>query len=192
MLSGIVQRGGESITTKLTVGFQFHLPYLTKDGDTTSILIATGPHVTVNTIVGLPFIQATRAVIDLSENVVELRAFDAPPFPLEYRHATVHVPVIEEGSEHPVHMAGAYDTLINEINALEKHFISATVIHATDEEDGSRSQHVTFGASPPRPTNIVTTTPQSALAHTTNAGKRWYVPDPMETYMEPDIGVVDD
>jgi hypothetical protein len=48
-LSGIVQRGGESITTELTVGFQFHLPYLTREGDTTSILIATGPHVTVNT-----------------------------------------------------------------------------------------------------------------------------------------------
>ena len=95
MLSGIVQRGGESITTELTVGFQFHLPYLTKDGDPTSILIATGPHVTVNMIVGLPFIQATRAVIDLSDNVVKLRAFDAPHFPLEYRRATVHVPVTE-------------------------------------------------------------------------------------------------
>jgi hypothetical protein len=33
-----------------------HLPYLTRDGQATSILIATGPHVTVNTIVGLPFI----------------------------------------------------------------------------------------------------------------------------------------
>ena len=192
VLSGIVQRGGESITTELTVGFQFHLPYLTRDGDATSILIATGPHVTVNTIVGLPFIQATRAVIDLSDNVVELRAFDAPPFPLEYRRATVHVPVMEEGSEHQVHMAGAYDTLIDEINALEKHFLSATVIHATDEEDGSRSRHVTFGASPPRPTNIATTTLQSALAHATNLGKRGYVPDPMESYMEPDIGVADD
>ena len=192
MLSGIVQRGGESITTELTVGFQFHLSYLTKDGDTTSILIATGPHVTVNTIVGLPFIQATCAAIDLSDNVVELCAFDAPPFPLEYRHATVHVPVSEEGSEHPVHMAGANDTLINEINALEQYFTSATVIHATDKENGSRSRHVTFGASPPMPTNITTTTLQSALAHATNAGKRGYVPDPMETYMEPDIRVVDD
>ncbi len=48
VLSGIVQRGGEPITTDLTVGFQFHLPYLTRDGQATSILIATGPHVTVN------------------------------------------------------------------------------------------------------------------------------------------------
>jgi hypothetical protein len=56
ILSGIVQRGGESVTKELIVGFQFHLPYLTCDGQATSILIATGPHVTVNTIVGLPFI----------------------------------------------------------------------------------------------------------------------------------------
>ncbi len=53
------------MTTKLMVGFQFHLPYLTKEGDPTSILIATGIHMTVNMIVGLPFIQATHAIIDL-------------------------------------------------------------------------------------------------------------------------------
>ena len=192
VLSGIVQRGGESITTELTVGFQFHLPYLTREGDTTSILIATGPHVTVNTIVGLPFIQATRAIIDLSDNVVELRAFDAPPFPLEYRRATVHVPVMEEGGEHPVHMAGAYDVLIQEINALEKHFSTVHVATTTDKEN-NRQRQVTFGASTARPTtHIATTTLQSALAHAANVGKRGYVADPMETYSEPEIGVGDD
>ncbi len=82
------------MTTKLTVGFQFHLLYLTKEGDPTSILIATGPHVTVNMIVGLPFIQATRAIIDLLDNVTELRALDAPPFPLKFCRATVHVAVM--------------------------------------------------------------------------------------------------
>jgi hypothetical protein len=51
VLLGIVHRGGECITTKLTVGFQFHLHYLTHSGQPTSILIAMGPHVTVNLIV---------------------------------------------------------------------------------------------------------------------------------------------
>jgi hypothetical protein len=32
ILSGIVQHGGKCITTKLTVGFQFHLPYLMHSG----------------------------------------------------------------------------------------------------------------------------------------------------------------
>jgi hypothetical protein len=87
------------MTTKLMVGFQFHSPHLTKEGDPTSILIATGPHVTVNMIVGIPFIQATRAIIDLLDNVAELRALNAPPFPLEFRRAMVHVPVMEGGDE---------------------------------------------------------------------------------------------
>ncbi len=63
-LSGIVQQGGESVTTELLVGFQSHVPYLMRDGLPTIIVIATGPHITVKTIVGLPFIQATQAIID--------------------------------------------------------------------------------------------------------------------------------
>ncbi len=39
VLSSIVQQGGKFITTKLTVGFQFYLPYLTRDGSQTSLLI---------------------------------------------------------------------------------------------------------------------------------------------------------
>jgi hypothetical protein len=65
---------------ELTFGFQFHLPYLDKEGNPMSILIATGPHVTVNMIVGLPFIQATWAMIGLVDNVANLGALDAPPF----------------------------------------------------------------------------------------------------------------
>jgi hypothetical protein len=138
VLSGIIQHGGESITTELTVGFQFHLHYLTKDGNTTSILIATGPHVTVNMIIGLPFIQATCAVINLADNVAELCALDAPPFPLKYHLATVHVPIVDEGNEHPVHMTGAYDNLIAEINALERHFTSANLVQVkSNVVDGS-------------------------------------------------------
>ena len=88
-------------------------------------------------------------------------------------------------------MAGAYDTLLEAIDTLEKYFTSANVVHAFEEENGGRSCQVTFGASPSRPTNISMTTLQSALAHTTNLGKRGFVPDPMETYSEPDIGVID-
>jgi hypothetical protein len=189
VLSGIVQRGGESITTELTVGFQFHLPYLTKDGITTSILIATGPHVTVNAIIGLPFIQATRAVIDLTDNVAELRALDAPPFPLEYRRATVHVPIVDEGNEHPVHMAGAYDDLITEINALEGHFRSANLVRVKSDDmvDGSRSVH--FGARPVISSHVSQTTLQSALTHSTKSGSSGFVGDPMDNYSDPNMGV---
>jgi hypothetical protein len=43
ILSRIVQRGGKCITTKLTVGFQFHIPYLTCSGQPTSISLPWGP-----------------------------------------------------------------------------------------------------------------------------------------------------
>jgi hypothetical protein len=188
VLSGIVQRGGESITTELMVGFQFHLPYLTKEGDTTSILIATGPHVTVNAIIGLPFIQATRAVIDLADNVAELCALDAPPFPLEYHRATVHVPIVDEGNEHPVHMTDAYSTLIAKINALERHFTSITLVKPeSTATDGSRS--VTFRASPAIVRQISTTTLQPTLVTSTKFGSTGYVNDPMEHYGEPNLGI---
>jgi hypothetical protein len=192
VLSGIVQHGGESVTTKLTVGFQFHLLYLIKDSDPTSILIATGPHVTVNTIGGLPFIQATRAIIDLADNVMDLHALNAPPFPLEYRHATVHVPVMGEGGKHPVHMAGAYDNLISKIEPLKQYFTQALTITAPEIEDRLGQRKVSFGASPAKATYILPTTLQLALAHATNVGKRGFVADPMENYSKPDMGIDSD
>ena len=188
ILFGIVQHGSELATTELTVGFQFHLPYLTKEGNTTSILIATGPHVTVNMIVGLPFIQATRAVIDLADNVAELHALDAPPFPLEYRRAMVHVPIVDEGNEHPVQMVDAYSNLIAEINSLEWHFTSADLVQVeSDGVDGTRN--VRFGARPVGTTHILQTTLQLTLTHPTKIGKSRFVGDPMDHYDDPDMGI---
>jgi hypothetical protein len=180
VLSGIVQRGGKSVTTKLTGGFQFHLPYLTKEGDPTSILIATGPHVTVNMIVGLPFIQATRAIIDLLDNVAELQALNAPPFPLEFRCATVHVPVMEGGDEQPVHLTNAAADVILEINALKRYFAEARVLNATVtiKDDGCSARSVRFGSSPP-------VTFKSALT----IKKRGFVDNPMDHYRNMDMGI---
>ena len=55
-LLGIVQSVDQAaVTTKLEVGWKFHLPYRTTGGDVASFTIATGLHVAVNTILGLPF-----------------------------------------------------------------------------------------------------------------------------------------
>jgi hypothetical protein len=93
-----------------------------------SILIATGPHVTVNTIAGLPFIQATQTIINLSDNNADLCAINAPPFPIEYRHAMVHVPVIEEGADHPVHLTTSHQTLIQMIEHVKVYFSCTNVV----------------------------------------------------------------
>ncbi len=93
VLLGIVQHSGKCITTKLTVGFQFYLPYLMCFGQPTSILFATGPHVTINLIVGSPFIQAMGMILDMTDQVAELKTLGAPPFSIEYHCAMVHVPI---------------------------------------------------------------------------------------------------
>ncbi len=146
ILLGIVQRGGESVSTKLTVGFQFHLPYFTRTGQPTRILIATGPHVMVNMIVGLLFIQATGMVIDLSNHVADLRTLHMVPFPLEYRRATVHIPIINEGTA-PVNLT-YYGDIIAKTENLEKHYAATTLTTMTNVD---ATHHVTFGASPVTP-----------------------------------------
>jgi hypothetical protein len=95
ILSGIVQQGGESVTTELTVAFHFHLPYLTREGSSTSLLVVTGPNVTITTILGLPFIQQTRMIINLFDQVAELRALDTAPFPIDYHQAMCTIPAVE-------------------------------------------------------------------------------------------------
>jgi hypothetical protein len=174
VLSGIVQRGGESVSTELTVGFQFYLPYLTKDGSPTSIVIATGPHVTVNLIVGLPFIQATRAIIDLSDDVADLRELDAPPFPIEYRRATVHVPVIEEGVDRPVHLSASESAIIQDVECLEAYFLNFD-----EGMEGTSSRRVSFGSSPGK--NFPSFTPPPASPN-------GFVDSSMEYYSVPGMG----
>ena len=70
------------------------MPYLTREGHATSLLIATGPDVTVNTILGLPFIQQTRMVIDASDQVADMCTLDTPPFPIDFRRAMCTVPAL--------------------------------------------------------------------------------------------------
>jgi hypothetical protein len=144
ILLGIVQLGSECITTKLTVGYQSHLPYLTRSGQPTSILIATGPHVTVNLIVGLPFIQATDIILDMTDHIAELKTLDAQPFPIEYHRATVHVPiVIVDKSKIGVSIAD-YEPVVKLIENLEHHFTAA--IHPQPFPIHASPKCVSFGS----------------------------------------------
>jgi hypothetical protein len=86
VLSGIVGHHDQAaVTTKLEVGFQFHLTYKTKDGGDTLFVIPTGPHVSVNTILGLPFVVAMGMIIDFVNNVADCRYLNCPPFPINFR-----------------------------------------------------------------------------------------------------------
>ena len=116
-LSGIVEDiNGASITTDLTVAFSFHLPYFMREGAPTTFLVAVGPNATVNTILGLPFIQQTKMIIDAADQVAELRSLDAPPFPIDFRHAQCGVPTIS--AKDPIN-ASHFTDIIREIANIE-------------------------------------------------------------------------
>jgi hypothetical protein len=68
----IVQREDQApitTTTKLTIAFDLNMLYFTCDGTTTtSVAFAKGPHVSVNALLGLPFIKATGLILDTNGN----------------------------------------------------------------------------------------------------------------------------
>ena len=66
---------------ELEVFFQFHLPYKSKEGDNASFMIATGPHISINTILGLPFQLETGAIVDFVDMVVECKLWTVLPSP---------------------------------------------------------------------------------------------------------------
>jgi hypothetical protein len=118
-LSGIVQQGGSLVTTDLTVGFEFHLPYLPCEGTPTSFVVTAGRNFMVNVILGLPFITQTNMVIDTSDSVAKLRAFDLPLFPIDFRCTMCAAPIFNK--ERAAANTALYANTINEINAILPH-----------------------------------------------------------------------
>jgi hypothetical protein len=82
-------------------------------------------------------------VIDLSNHVADLRALNMAPFPLEYRHTMVYVPIVNKGAA-PVNLT-YYGNIIAEVKNLEKHFVAATLTTTTNV---NATHHVRFRASP--------------------------------------------
>ncbi len=105
ILSGIVQSHQEAVTTKLEVGFQFHLPYKNKEGDKSFLMIVAGSNVSVNTILGLPFMLGTGMTLNLVDNLAECKHLNCPPFPIDYQRTSNHVPVTDDQSV-AIHHAG--------------------------------------------------------------------------------------
>jgi hypothetical protein len=92
----VIDDNAQAITTDLSVAFQFHLPYLTCDGNTTSIIIPTGPQVSVNAIIGLLFIKAISMIIDTVVNSVKAKHLVYKPFPIEFFCTTKYAPAISD------------------------------------------------------------------------------------------------
>jgi hypothetical protein len=125
-LSRIVQQGANSITTDLTVAFQFHLPHLTRKGTPTNFVFAAGRNVTVNVLLGLLFIMQTKMAINTSNRVAELRAFDTPPFPLNFHHAMCTIPVIDK--KKAAANTALHANIVKEIDSIVAHVSNTTTV----------------------------------------------------------------
>jgi hypothetical protein len=122
VLMGIVRNKTEAVTTELEVGFLFRLPYKTSDGDDSSFMVATGPNVSVNTIIGLPFIKGVGMIIDTVDDAAECKYLECPPFPIDYRRTSNQVPVMDEPSVPVHHVHGYFQQTIREIENLEHYY----------------------------------------------------------------------
>eukprot|EP00956_Cyclotella_meneghiniana_P037712 scaffold143282_cov76-Cyclotella_meneghiniana.AAC.3 len=116
-LYGVVKENdkGMPVTTELPVAFNFHLPYYTKDGQTSTLMVAAGHHVNVNMILGLPFLEAARSLIDLDDNVIDFRALECPPFPIISRRATLDIPVDADSNAAGAAVYEPYQEFIEEV-----------------------------------------------------------------------------
>ncbi len=108
--------------TKLEVGFLFHLPYRTQEGNTSSLMVVTGPNVSVNTILDLPFMEAMGMLLDLVDKVVDCKYLDCPPFPVDFCRTSNHVPVLDDPSNTPANPAPSHLQIIKEVENIEQYY----------------------------------------------------------------------
>jgi hypothetical protein len=134
VLLGIVTSANDKpITSELSVGFEVHLPYLTKDGSETSLLIAAGPDVAVNQILCLPFIKAMGMTGNFVDNVCQAKHLLCDPFPINFKCATKSIPVFTDASA-LCNIADSQDTL-HVLAALKKFFPpKSNIIISTDTD----------------------------------------------------------
>jgi hypothetical protein len=85
-------------------------------------MVATGPNVSVNTIIRLPFMKAMGIILDLVDEVMDCRYLDCPPFPVDCRRTSNHVPVLDKLSNTPAHHATLYSQIIQEVENIKRFY----------------------------------------------------------------------
>jgi hypothetical protein len=122
LLSGIVSNSKDEAqlaTTELDCAFEFHLPFYGRDGATTSVVLVTGANVSVNSILGLPFLKATGGILDLDADVLELRRLECAPFTIQYLRAGCYIPPEDQTSAAAAHARlDQYKHIIDEVENL--------------------------------------------------------------------------
>jgi hypothetical protein len=86
-------------------------------------MVATGSKVSVNTIIGIPFMKVTGMILDLVDKVVECKYLDCLPFPVDFRRTSNPAPsVMDNQNGTPAHHAKSPSQWIQEIKNLERFY----------------------------------------------------------------------
>ena len=174
ILSGVVQsHQHEAIITELEVGFQFHLPYKTSTGEDLSLLIATGPHISVNTILGMPFMQGTGMILNLVSNLAECKYLDCPAFSIDFQRTSNQFPVTDKPST-TVQIA-KLATIIEQIVYLKRYYEAKVQVGSSSMCPGEPAVH--FGTkSAARAALIDSDSVHSTLRPSEGMTHRWVPP----------------
>jgi len=87
---------------------------MTTSGQSLTFIIGTGPNVSLNGLVGHPWIQKVGAVFDPMDEVIECKLSDVAPFPVTSMRAQFSVPAVSTSlaSTPPAYQA-FYSDLVN-------------------------------------------------------------------------------
>eukprot|EP00957_Ditylum_brightwellii_P120397 9186246-Ditylum_brightwellii.AAC.1 len=103
-LSGIMlpddkQEVRDMLTTVLPAVIEYHIPIKTKSGQPTSLKIAIGEKVAVNTIIGMSVIKVAKLSLSLEDKVIDPGLFALPPFPVIFKQAGRLMPHLDTFDE---------------------------------------------------------------------------------------------
>ncbi len=136
-------------------------------------MVATGPHISVITILGLPFMQGMGMILDLIDNLAECKYLDCPLFPIDFRRTSNYVPVTDEQSAE-VQLAGPHRNVIQEIKHLEHYFEAK--MQACSSDGQLKKAAVRFGLRSTARTAVIDSGSIASVVRPTRAMKYRWVP----------------
>jgi hypothetical protein len=122
-------------------------------------------------------------IINLSNNVADMRALITSPFSLKYCCATVHVPIVDKDNTICIHLSTAHHNMIKEIDALEQHFSAAS--HVADVNNNNATKRVSFGSRAVGEPMSMMGNLTTALCQESLLGKHGLFCSPMEDNSDP-------
>jgi hypothetical protein len=95
-LSGVVSdkegKTQHQPTASLPAIIEYYMPYKSKEDYQTTLKIALGEMVSINTIMGMSMIKPAKLSLDLNDGVIDPGVLDTEPFPVTYKQTIKSIP----------------------------------------------------------------------------------------------------